>query len=500
MKLEQTGKLLTKLPFALIIALLSWLIVYWPTLADMLSVWSSSETYTHCFLILPVVLYLLFEKKHELTQLKYQPFYWAIIPLIITQAVFIIANTIGINVLAHLSAYFSAIFLLWLILGTRFLIFAQFPLFFLVFAVPLGEELVPFLQQITADLSVVFIELAGVPVFRDGLYLHIPAGSFVVAEACAGIRFLIATIAIGALYSYLFFSSLKRRIIFMAVCVVIPIVANGIRAAGIVIIGHYSDMTHAVGADHLVYGWLFFSIVLGLIIIVGNVFQENSSSIDTEQTNSQKLNNSYSANESRALFIAPTVAGVVLIIASSLYLQWISKSSPSVFDKSLPVKVTSFATAQAPLWQPSFKLADTNIYLDDSKNNVKLFIAQYFNETENKELINWNNKQFDYDLFSISSRKSIQFGSNNAEILYLKNIHGHSFTLVYFYVLGDVTHYHSLPIKLAALKAKLQGESYTASIVQTFFEGEIGDKEIKNYLTAIIQSHSAESGAKVNNQ
>jgi EpsI family protein len=49
----------------------------------------------------------------------------------------------------------------------------------------------------------------------------------------------------------------------------VPIVANWLRAYMIVMIGHLSDNRLAVGVDHLIYGWVFFGVVIMLMFMIG---------------------------------------------------------------------------------------------------------------------------------------------------------------------------------------------------------------------------------------
>jgi EpsI family protein len=86
-----------------------------------------------------------------------------------------------------------------------------------------------------------------------------------VVEACSGLRYLIASVALGALYTYLTYTSALRRALFMVVAVVLPVFANGVRAFTIVLVGHLSNMKLAVGIDHLIYGWVFFGLVSTLM-------------------------------------------------------------------------------------------------------------------------------------------------------------------------------------------------------------------------------------------
>ena len=58
----------------------------------------------------------------------------------------------------------------------------------------------------------------------DGYTIEIPEGTFYVAEACAGLRFLIASIAFGCLYALLMYRSPVRRTAFIVISIVVPII------------------------------------------------------------------------------------------------------------------------------------------------------------------------------------------------------------------------------------------------------------------------------------
>jgi exosortase len=68
-------------------------------------------------------------------------------------------------------------------------------------------------------------------------------------EACSGVRYLISSVTLGCLYAYLTYQSTKKRLLFIAVSIVVPIIANGLRAYMIVMIGHLSGMELATGGD-----------------------------------------------------------------------------------------------------------------------------------------------------------------------------------------------------------------------------------------------------------
>src|SRR3546814_15934844 len=66
--------------------------------------------------------------------------------------------------------------------------------------------------------------------------------------------------------------SWRRRLFFIALSVVVPIAANGIRAYGIILLAHLSDYRLAVDVDHVLYGLAFLIIVtlilLGIVVLL----------------------------------------------------------------------------------------------------------------------------------------------------------------------------------------------------------------------------------------
>jgi EpsI family protein len=131
----------------------------------------------------------------------------------------------------------------------------------------------------TADFTVSALRASGVPVYREGNFFLIPTGAWSIVEACSGLRYLIASLMVGCLYAYLAYRSPLRRATFIAASLVVPIVANWMRAYMIVMIGHLSSNKLAVGADHLIYGWVFFGVVILLLLLIGSRWREDDEPI-----------------------------------------------------------------------------------------------------------------------------------------------------------------------------------------------------------------------------
>src|SRR5262245_6387476 len=149
-----------------------------------------------------------------------------------------------------------------------------FPLAFAFFAIPAGEILVPRMIDWTADFTITALRLSGVAVYREGNSFVIPSGRWSVVEACSGIRYLIASFMGGTLFAYLTYRSIRRRALFIAASILLPIVANWLRAYLIVLLGHLADNRVAAGVDHLVYGWVLFGVIIILLFWAGSHWRE----------------------------------------------------------------------------------------------------------------------------------------------------------------------------------------------------------------------------------
>ena len=143
----------------------------------------------------------------------------------------------------------------------------RFAIGFLLLMVPFGEGLVPALQEVTARAIMGATALFGVPAIRDGMVIATPAGDFEVAEACAGLRFMIASLVTGVLCAHLFFTTRAKQVAMLAAAALVPVLANAVRASGIVLVAEATDMRVAAGADHLIYGWAFFALVTGAVVL-----------------------------------------------------------------------------------------------------------------------------------------------------------------------------------------------------------------------------------------
>lgn len=233
---------------------------------EMARQWWDISTYNHILLI-PVILgWMVVQRAPELAKLTPRAWWPALAFFAAAAFLWLLGAFSGLSVAAQLGAVAMLAASVPALLGPRVGAGLLFPLAYMVLLVPFGDELVPTLQMVTAGLVIMLVRLSGIPAFIDGVFIDTPAGLFEVAEACSGVKFLIAMIAFGLLAANICFRSWRRRVVFFLFCLIVPVLANGVRAWATIFAAQYVGAERASGFDHIVYGWVFFAVVIVLVL------------------------------------------------------------------------------------------------------------------------------------------------------------------------------------------------------------------------------------------
>ena len=385
------GALLTILTVAAILG------VYYKTTWSMIEIWERSDTFAHGFLIFPFSAYLIWGQRKYLSAFQPQPNLMGLLVLAALGFSWLLATLASVLVLEQFFLITMIPAVVWTILGSRIVRELAFPLVYLLLAVPFGEALIPPLIDFTADFTVKALQLTGIPVYREGSFFTIPSGNWSVVEACSGLRYLIASFTLGTLYAYLTYRSLARRLAFVALSLIVPIFANGIRAYLIVMTGHLSDMSLAVGVDHLIYGWIFFGFVMMLLFWIGSIWREDDNRENTFDSRPQqgRLSDNNRGSPKGAIVAVSGVFAVALIWP--LFATYLENGSAADMSREIRIADTSgkWRSAQEPIsdWRPIYAGATSELRqgYQNSGNAVDLYISYYRNQQQGSELISSQN-------------------------------------------------------------------------------------------------------------
>jgi exosortase A len=197
--------------FPLLLILLP-LAAYWSTAVSIVEIWARSETFAHGYLIVPISLWLAWQRRDRLQFMTPAPFWPALLPLAGCGMLWLLADLGEVQVIRQYA--FVAMFPLTAlaVLGWRMARVIAFPLLFLLLAVPVGDSLIEPLMTVTANFTVAALRLSGIPVLHEGNNFILPSGGWSVVEACSGLRYLIASLTAGVLYAYMTYTRWGKRV------------------------------------------------------------------------------------------------------------------------------------------------------------------------------------------------------------------------------------------------------------------------------------------------
>jgi exosortase A len=398
---------------AIVFVELALIALYFDTAQAMVGIWWRSETFNHAFLVPPIALWLIWEKRHALVREAPKPTLWLILPLLAVAFGWLLGELAAVNAVTQFALVAMLVLVVPLVIGLPAARRIAFPLFFLFFAVPVGEFVMPKLMEWTAMFTVMGLRASGIPVYQEGLHFVIPSGKWSVVEACSGVRYLIASIVVGTLYAYINYQSLKRRLIFVGVSILVPLVANWVRAYLIVMIGHYSGNQLAVGADHLIYGWVFFGVVIMIMFAIGMRWREYEAELPAVGNSS----NAMSASRAGNLLVAVVLAlGVACAPRAAIR---VLESGPELPQPTLSVELLAqdgwgLAEGSFADWQPAFAnpSGTLNAVLAKDGRRVGVFIAYYRQQNYERKLISSQN-----ELVKSNNKTWAQVGRGSHDVL-----------------------------------------------------------------------------------
>ena len=378
---------------ALVVVLLVLVGLYYETAAAMVTIWVRSETFTHAFLVPPITLWLIWEKRDVLARQQPRPSLWLALPLAGLAFGWLLGEMAAVNAVTQLAFTCMLILAVPLVIGVPAARLIAFPLGFLLFAVPIGEFMTPLLMDWTAEFTVIALRASGIPVIQEGLHFAIPSGRWSVVEACSGVRYLIASLTVGTVFAYLNYTSLKRRLIFVGVSILVPIVANWARAYMIVMLGHLSDGKLAAGVDHLIYGWVFFGIVIMIMFAIGMRWREDEP-VPGERS---EPGNSGAAAASSARIAVAGLAFAVVAAAPHAILWGMASGAPLAPPRLNPQPLAAggwqLADERLAEWTPAFSNPSTtmNVTLTDGSRRVGVYVAYYRQQDYERKLVSSQN-------------------------------------------------------------------------------------------------------------
>lgn len=331
------------------------LALFHDTAGSIVRLWSDDSAFSHGFLIVPLAGWLIWQRRHALLTAAPRPAAWALLPLGAVCTLWLAAQVVSVQVASQFALVALADCVLLVMLGAAGFRALLFPALFLFAAVPFGQGATPQLQAWTANIAVVALRVTGMPVFQDGLQITTPIGDFAVADECSGLRFLTATLTLAILFASEFYTSWRRRFAFLALALIVPVFANGLRVYTVILLARAFGLEFAASVDHVVYGWVFLSLVTGFLLLIGWSFREPPAPIAVRAL---PLAGEQGRGPVRDILIA--ASAFALLIGTTVAAALLARTPGPMADLDLPSAGAPLdaAAIRALPWRPDLPGAD----------------------------------------------------------------------------------------------------------------------------------------------
>jgi exosortase len=257
---------------AILLAIVSFVILYHPVISELIRDWLRDDNYSHGFLIVPLALYFAWERRGAFVRIQSRPS---------TSAALLIIVAVLATVL-NMHSFVDRISMLLCLVGGMAFIYGwarmkvmAFPAAFLLLMIPIPAILfnpVAFpLQLLSSRFGEWALVACRVPVLREGNIIQLANTSLEVAEACSGIRSLISLLALAIVYGYFAESRIVVRFVLALFSVPVAIAANAFRVAGTGLAAHYYGANAAEGFFHSFSGWLVFLMAFAMLFVLHRV-------------------------------------------------------------------------------------------------------------------------------------------------------------------------------------------------------------------------------------
>lgn len=394
--------------------------VYYSTLSWIVGTWFIYNG-AHGPIILAISLYMIWTKREQIKKLEVRPNFLSGAILTSAGCLLLISGKLSsILLLQYLSLIVTLLGLIWLLWGTSYLKALWYQIGYLIFMFPVFSELLDglsiYFQTTAAWIAFNILKLAGITVFRQGIFIELPVIILEVAKVCNGINHIIALVSLSLPLAYWTQESWVKRLVLIASAFLIGVFANGLRVAVIGILAVYNSGGPLHGPYDIFYASFIFFFGMVLLVAIATIMGKKRSE-DSGIDKSVLPIDVRTYNSSRRLY--PYVAAMVIFLLTGSYLL-LFKPRPVYLHKPLaefPKVIDNWVGYDTTFTELPFKYFSADIelkriYRDHLDREVKLYIGYFILQDQDREIVNYRFDPLQQDAKAFQ----ISIGKNSFEI------------------------------------------------------------------------------------
>ncbi len=344
----------------------------------MLQTWSQ-DPFGHGYFVVPAAAYLALTRRAWVESHSPSPAY-AALPLIGGLSfLWLLGNLTNTATVQQLSLVTMSIAVTWAVMGTAATRALMFPLGILFFGLP-GDRLAPPLQEFTAWSAVQMLTLSGVPAVLDGQVISIAGTRWWVSEACGGINYCVASVAVGYVYAGVVYRQWRHRVALMVASALVAVAGNTLRVFTTTWLDYNGATRVAAGMLHELYGLFVFAIIMSVLFITCGRWREERPTASVVSLPQRKA--VAALGSTRRIVLCATV-GMLLVASGPVFAKVFS--SPHRVEGSVRPKPPAVSMPWRPVdgrhmaWSPRFVTPRSEFLQTYKSGNqvVKLYVASY---------------------------------------------------------------------------------------------------------------------------
>ena len=382
-------RMLYRQPLVMVLLLLAISIAafYWSTFGWLVAEWSTSNSrFSHGFLLAAIALFLLVRSTRRLNLPSIAPCWWTL-PLVFAASTAWLAGHAGsVLVVQELALPMLALASVCTVLGPAAARQLAFAILYIIFALPVWDYVQFIFQDLTVAIVSFLLHYIGVPALIEGSTVHIGAGAFRITSGCSGVMYLVVGLALAALYGHLYYKSAKLKATLLVTAFGLSLLANWLRVASIIVVGHVTKMQHSIIADHHTFGWAVFAALLVPLFVVARRLEhaDGGGPLPEPARMPEKIPRSV---------IAASVAVIAFLAVGPVWSAVLDASRPDTAGRQLRLPDTlnawSGSMLQDPEWQPVFygPAFESIAVYSSARGQICLYNAVYFGQEQGQELV-----------------------------------------------------------------------------------------------------------------
>ena len=233
--------------------------------------WWERDEYSHGYLIPFIVLFLIWQKKDVLEQIRFAGSWFGVLLVVLGVLLYFVGEFSTLYTIIQYAFLVTLFGLVLAFLGWEGFKVIWVPLVILVFMIPLPNfiyfNLSSALQLISSQIGVAFIRLFGISVYLEGNVIDLGTYKLQVVEACSGLRYLFPLMTLGFIAAYFFKGAFWKRAVIFLSSIPITILMNSFRIGAIGVMVEYWGQSMAEGFLHDFEGWGVFMACTGVLIV-----------------------------------------------------------------------------------------------------------------------------------------------------------------------------------------------------------------------------------------